>query len=1189
MSRFYELFEQVTRDIYQGFIPLIRDRLSPDIRPELTNIELECRFKTASSEKFKGMIERVVRGRRDMGREPQITEVTDENYDSKPYTLRVSKTREYPPEEEKYLKMKIFPPRNSQLQKALGFFEEMGMKISLSLEIRDEKLFSERFQRLPRPLSPLVRVKSRTSYTHIPTNTSLDLTKVIENERFGLEIEADKTIPLTSFLSGDSQGMLKQFLTIVDILGREVVYQTRTPLPFPVLDAGLAKINEGLGFVKRDDRPTYKIQKMVPQVRNLQVTDLLKDNYKGYAVTPKADGYRFFMVILPQFIILVQPPNIYKVVYEGPGIPREWVGFVFDGELVGRQNWREENLTPEFLRKVGYYYCIFDVLGYPESGFPDVDRTDILRRINRLKTFFEEVRRSPLGALTWDKTLDLIYVHARETLRLPSLVTAIEIKPYDDGKHSPWAVASAFFDTLRPKLRYHDDGLIFTPLERSYRELNEDVSLKWKPEDLLSIDFQYRESGELFVMDGDKPVPFTGTQLFPIPGRKPEFSNLTEKLIDGGIYEFVYEPSTRKFRFTRPRPDKGMPNRLSDASQVWTDVHVPISSDLLRGVGSSGMRECMREGLWSWVSQLRSRPGLEKMSVIVDLSDIHPMSDFPIRVLEEGFLEMFREVKVYREDATRHRLDFPNLAPIPETMDSHIDVLILDGVQFSILEGRSLTYHPQPERATELVEKISRLLPHARYVFVRGLCSIERDEFFVPEMHHDQEEDLVIRMIEEKVLEIEYRPGGLFPYSLTKMVAYPRTLSKNFPCISSGHRLTADLSDNGPENILGNPRQGRLWDFLFNVLLPGDVVEDLIPKLSLPTPPNVLLIEQLLSKTTLEEKVPEPVVEQMTEARLRTLLGTAEVERKVLEPITFEAVTFTRPEIGDIFTIISKVVYGLRGSAQYDPRTVEISSTELRALLPPTLDTERIVEEIFLKLGLSMIFLRRITPGLSLSSFRTAFLKPELGAPRFGYILLESLNSELDLTKSCRLISYQGSTLIHPSDPLIPILFSQPLRTIHLEKSSALSPGRLRVKAKIFGEEKNWPSLHRLFMISPYLQVSDRDSSYGAVREFVEQVREESTDNKAMYLVSQKIPKRFEKQTWAKELQGKIDRAVSRGVAPVKYETNVEEHVRNFLRSMTITDKAKKEIAETGDAFLFDETLPGNIYGIAYMTIRSTL
>lgn len=1190
MSRFYDLFEQISRDIYQGFIPLIRDRIPRDVPPEFVDVEMECRYINATNEKYRGMIERIVRDRRDFTRTLDRRETRDEVYEG-------GVRRSYPPGVGTYpedmVKIKIFFRRGSPLARAVDFFRTMGLKISFSLEIKDRKYFDRAFRRVQGD-PPLIRKKTRTSLQFLPLDISLDMTTVTENNRYKFEVEADKTVPLVKFLEGDSQGMIKDFLFGADLLARDIIHQSRTPLPAPALEYGLSQINRALGFEKRDDRPTFRIEKLVPQVRNLTITDLLKEGYSGYAVTPKADGYRYFLVILRDFIFMVQPPNIYKVVYEGSRIPPEWVGFIFDGELVERENWKMENVSQRFYDTVDYFYCIFDVLGYPSSGFPLTEQGDILRRINRLKTYFEEVRRTPgTGLFGWDSVMELITLSSEPNTRLKSLTTAIQIKPYDDASSSPWLASDAFFDTLRDKLPYHDDGLIFTPLETSFPGLNDTMSLKWKPLDMLSIDFQYREGGDLLVYTDSGLVPFTGTSLFPLPPGKPKLSNVTETLVDGRIYEFVYEPERLEFRFTRSRPDKGIPNKLSNASQVWTDVHIPLSSDVIRGRGNAGMKECLKEGLWSWISKLHSYPPMGKLSIMVDLTDMDPLRDFPIRAFNEGFQSLFSDVVVYREDVTRKKIDFPRVANLPTgELETHVDVLVLDGVLFSILEGRPLTYHPQPERAKELFDLMIRILPHVRYVFVRGLCSVEEEIFFVPEMQHDQEHELVLRMIEEKVIEIEYKPGGIFPYSNTKMVAYPRTISQTFPCVSAGHRITEQFVDNGPENILTNPRQGRIWDFYFNSLMDGRFVEGLVNKPGIPAPSDATPLEDIFAELRIEDDAPmQPPSSPISEGRpsstaLRSLLSTREVSMELLEPIIFDPSTNKQPTSGHLLEMISKLVLSLRST--YDVLLVERSYREIQALLPPTLTTEQIVEELFHKLGLGVLLFRRTSPGTSLNSFRVRFIDPSLGTPKYGFVLVESLPGSLDPTSSCRLLSYHGSSLIHPSDPLIPLLYDLPLTTIILEKETKLSPSRLsKTKFETMGEEKTWPTIHRLFLSYPYLQTPRNDSIYGYVKEYVEYIRTESTDNKATYLITMTIPKRFQKQSWAKELQTKIDWARSKGIKPLDYSEGTEEHIRNFMKMITITDKALRELSGTGNAFLFDGTLPGNVYGSAYMNLRS--
>jgi hypothetical protein len=803
MSRFYEAFEHVCRDVYEGFSQLIRETVPNYVPPENIDLEMECRYTSVYGEKARGLIERVVGKVPGFNPTPLRRDTQDRIYGQ----VRKTFMKDSPVSSDS-VKMKVFFRKGSRVERAVEFFQEMGMKLSFSLEIKDGRFVQERLRRVSG--APLIRNKSRTSYVYNPKKISLDLTSVSENDRVKFEVEADRTIGLGEFLSpgSDSHGIIKDFLLGVDFLAREVVYQSRTPLPATVLEPGLKMINSALGAGRPDDRPTLKLEKLIPQVRNMQVSDLLRENYLGYAVTPKADGYRYLLAVTDTFMFLVQPPNIYKVLYEGRDIPRSWVGFVFDGELVERDNWRMENMS-RGVREVQYFYCIFDVLGYPgDNGFPESERGDILRRINRLKTYFEEIRRSPRNSFKWEDEMDLVLVRAGVSPRLPPCVTAIQIKPYDDARYSPWGAVNAFYETLRPKLPYKDDGLIFTPLGKSYRELNTELSLKWKPRDMLSIDFQYGEGGQLLVFSEGKPEQFTGTSLFPVPGGRPRLAGVNVPLRVGGIYEFVYDPPSREFRFTRPRPDKGIPNRLSDASQVWTDIHLPLELDVLRGTSNAGMKECLREGLWSWMSRMHTYPGMGRLSVVVDLTDIDPLTDFPARALNEGFTSLFRDVVVHRRSTRQERrVDFPRVDSIPVNMETHVDVLIIDGAILSLIENRPLVYHPEPERVGDILNLVLRILPHARYVFVRNLCSIEGDVFLVPEMQHDQEQDLVLRMVGEGAVEIEYKPGGLF--SINKTVGYTRTISRNFPCVSAGHRITPEFTDNGPGTLPHKPPSGQ--------------------------------------------------------------------------------------------------------------------------------------------------------------------------------------------------------------------------------------------------------------------------------------------------------------------------------------------------------------------------------------------
>jgi len=495
-----------------------------------------------------------------------------------------------------------------------------------------------------------------------------------------------------------------------------------------------------------------------------------------------------------------------------------------------------------------------------------------------------------------------------------------------------------------------------------------------------------------------------------------------------------------------------------------------------------------------------------------------------------------------------------------------------------------------------LLNRMTHLLPRTRYVFIRGLCSIEEETFLVPEMEHDHERELVMRMVENDAMEIEYKPGGIFPDNMTRMVAYPRGISRKFPCISAGHRLSDGFIDNGPENILTNPRQGRIWDFYFNALVEGGYVETLYQKPTRPTDPDTRPLEDLMAEMDLgvdqeTNSLPELPPAIHTVETLRTELSTPEIPIENLEPIRLEPSTSISPERGHFLEMICKLVYSLdldRGV--HDDLLVDRAYRSLYGIIPPTLPLEKMVEEVFFKLGLGVLFLRRVFPGNKLTSFRCMFATTPLGRPKFGFVLLESLPGSLDLITRTRLLSYRASLLIHPSDPILPLLYEQKLNTVVLERETKLSPSvASRTSFETFGERKSWPTIHRLFISYPYLQTPRNDSLYESTREYVEYIRTETTDNKAMYLVTMSIPKRFEKQFWAKELQRKIDRARERGIAPLNYTENTEEHIRTFMKMVEMTDKAKRELKETGDSFLFDGTLPGNIYGSAYMNIRNTI
>jgi hypothetical protein len=84
------------------------------------------------------------------------------------------------------------------------------------------------------------------------------------------------------------------------------------------------------------------------------------------------------------------------------------------------------------------------------------------------------------------------------------------------------------------------------------------------------------------------------------------------------------------------------------------------------------------------------------------------------------------------------------------------------------------------------------------------------------------------------------------------------------------------------------------------------------------------------------------------------------------------------------------------------------------------------------------------------------------------------------------------------------------------------------------------------------------------------------------------IPDRFKRQPWAAALQTTIDEYRGRGaIADPLFEDRAEVEFARLLEGLT--EKSRREIQATGEAFLYDDTYPGNLYGRGLMAFRSNL
>lgn len=111
----------------------------------------------------------------------------------------------------------------------------------------------------------------------------------------------------------------------------------------------------------------------------------------------------------------------------------------------------------------------------------------------------------------------------------------------------------------------HTDGIVFFPLDESYKNK---CTYKYKPVELLTIDFLIKPNG-LYVVDIDgNNILFRGNTLYPYT-----FTFNNELKIDS-ITEFQFKNG--QFIPIRIRHDKIKPNYIDVALDIWEDINNPI-------------------------------------------------------------------------------------------------------------------------------------------------------------------------------------------------------------------------------------------------------------------------------------------------------------------------------------------------------------------------------------------------------------------------------------------------------------------------------------------------------------------------------------------------------------------------------------------------------------------------------------
>lgn len=265
---------------------------------------------------------------------------------------------------------------------------------------------------------------------------------------------------------------------------------------------------------------------------NLKLEHL--ENIDNLVITDKADGERKLLFFTQSGIYAVYPPrDIIKISNKPiPGFSNT----LLDGELVKSS----DGCSPDSLLFLG-----FDLLFYRGEDRRDISFTD---RINKLPK-----------------------------LTVESDIIIEPKKFYSAGNF--YSNVNTLLNKISEKSekRYGNDGIIINQKNGVYLT----PVYKWKPVDLLTIDFYVRKVDkniyELLVKSGSGLERFIGTDEHRFSG----FLATDEPLNTGQIVEMAWDGET--FKLKRIRDDRDQPNNKSTSISIWNDIMRPIEETTIRG------------------------------------------------------------------------------------------------------------------------------------------------------------------------------------------------------------------------------------------------------------------------------------------------------------------------------------------------------------------------------------------------------------------------------------------------------------------------------------------------------------------------------------------------------------------------------------------------------------------------------
>ncbi|BAU80233.1 conserved putative CDS-capping enzyme [Tokyovirus A1] len=435
-----------------------------------------------------------------------------------------------------------------------------GMRLAMSVE---EELFdSPGFQ----PTG--FREKKRSRFIFVGNKSgfkglTVDMTKVVkssfrEGVVYEVEIEKDSSVSKTP------DAMVNSVKRVLEMMQSQASCQTNEIISMEEKEQALSLFNQLVGSKRHGDTS------FLNKPRQIKVEDLLEPRI--LAITNKLDGERRLLWFGPLGTYIVNPPyDIQKIA----GVFFQYRDTVLDVELYGEEK--------------GKCLCYaFDCLWFSGQNQASNNFDTRFRHVLEVeenvgqsahiisKKYFEV--GLPLGSFEG-------MAAATKTTRGTYLAKAKTEKLGGDLLREAVEKALEYAE----KKGFRTDGLILQPRDQVYK--NSDT-LKWKPENLMTVDFRLKTKGkdEFFLMMGVQggEAKFEGTAATKrIPGTvKLPKSFLEENSghdFEGEILEFGFDKEKSVFIPHRVRTDKDMPNFSTTVVSVWNDIFRGVTLETLKG------------------------------------------------------------------------------------------------------------------------------------------------------------------------------------------------------------------------------------------------------------------------------------------------------------------------------------------------------------------------------------------------------------------------------------------------------------------------------------------------------------------------------------------------------------------------------------------------------------------------------